>query len=271
MLEWLIFAALIVLALFTSIIWDHDTRRFFLELLDFWGIIRLPDVIANGVSATDVLVPIKRSQKFIHAELQYYSMELTPGLFDRIAFVLGPNADGTQAFPQELSPSAVTLGICNDEEEGYSHTTSIVSEVLLLPRPGIKIQTYKDKLYSMTKLPENEGSSSHCDDEPSHEQLLHKIPIFRPVQNICAICLDSYTISDTVSWSSNPICSHVFHFDCILNWLQLDKSIYLLTCPCCRAPFLDRNSITEMIAIDGNRNDNNNTLAVVVADGAETA
>lgn len=60
MLEWLIFAALIVLALFTSIIWDHDTRRFFLELLDFWGIIQLPDVIANGVSATDVLVPIKR-------------------------------------------------------------------------------------------------------------------------------------------------------------------------------------------------------------------
>jgi hypothetical protein len=74
----------------------------------------------------------------------------------------------------------------------------------------------------------------------------------RAVQIFCAACLMRYEISDRVCWSSNSECSHMFHEDCILQWLATlgwthsrvklfsaapseKKLLDLdLTCPCCR-------------------------------------
>jgi len=41
----------------------------------------------------------------------------------------------------------------------------------------------------------------------------------RAVPIFCAVCLTKYEISDIVCWSSNSKCSHMFHEDCILQWL----------------------------------------------------
>lgn len=52
----------------------------------------------------------------------------------------------------------------------------------------------------------------------------------------CEICLVDLFVDDTTTLvvaSPNPECTHVFHQECILQWLENKP-----TCPCCRAPYL---------------------------------
>lgn len=49
----------------------------------------------------------------------------------------------------------------------------------------------------------------------------------------CAICLTEYQDGDEICWSHNNRCYHVFHRDCILEWLLRQDE-----CPCCRLNFL---------------------------------
>jgi hypothetical protein len=50
----------------------------------------------------------------------------------------------------------------------------------------------------------------------------------------CAICLTEYVEGDEICWSpSNDDCHHVFHRQCILEWLYRHDE-----CPCCRNDFL---------------------------------
>ena len=62
----------------------------------------------------------------------------------------------------------------------------------------------------------------------------------RKVPNCCAICLMSYEQDDSVVWSINPDCPHVFHEDCLLDWLVHSSQNNSSTpCPCCRQSFTD--------------------------------
>mmetsp|Transcript_14987 Transcript_14987/g.24554 ORF Transcript_14987/g.24554 Transcript_14987/m.24554 type:complete len:327 (+) Transcript_14987:220-1200(+) len=80
-----------------------------------------------------------------------------------------------------------------------------------------------------------------------------EVPIF------CAICLGEYETSERVCWSSNTECTHVFHHDCMLQWLKsLGKRAckmqrfsenpsvnqvmnFATECPCCRQSFIDKS------------------------------
>lgn len=59
---------------------------------------------------------------------------------------------------------------------------------------------------------------------------------FRKIPNCCAICLCGYDVGDTITWSYNNKCTHAFHHECILDYLQTQKST---PCPCCRREFTD--------------------------------
>lgn len=63
------------------------------------------------------------------------------------------------------------------------------------------------------------------------------------VSNCCAVCLSSYRIGDTVTWSSNPKCIHAFHRDCVVDWLV--KMQPETPCPCCRQEFTDLEEIRK--------------------------
>lgn len=55
-------------------------------------------------------------------------------------------------------------------------------------------------------------------------------------ENTCSICLVDFGKQDLVSKLSK--CEHVFHMDCIENWLNS----YHFTCPLCRSSFLNLNA-----------------------------
>ncbi len=92
------------------------------------------------------------------------------------------------------------------------------------------------------------------------ENELEKTIEKRSVPIFCAVCLMEYTVSERICWSSNPECSHVFHEDCIVQWLiSLGKTKtkmqrfavnpteeellnYQLECPCCRQDFILKSS-----------------------------
>lgn len=56
----------------------------------------------------------------------------------------------------------------------------------------------------------------------------------------CTICLTEYQEGEEVCWSHNDHCNHVFHKECILEWLLRHDE-----CPCCRHNFLSIEDIDE--------------------------
>mmetsp|Transcript_23659 Transcript_23659/g.28888 ORF Transcript_23659/g.28888 Transcript_23659/m.28888 type:complete len:211 (-) Transcript_23659:70-702(-) len=63
--------------------------------------------------------------------------------------------------------------------------------------------------------------------------IFRRISYFMNRDMCCAICLGEYDVGDSVCWSYNPECTHAFHTDCILEWLEKNKD-----CPCCRNKFV---------------------------------
>jgi hypothetical protein len=70
------------------------------------------------------------------------------------------------------------------------------------------------------------------------------------VPNCCAICLESYSVGETVVWSMNSQCNHLYHQSCIANFFaHSKKKKRSCVCPTCRreffAPNCDRDEQNE--------------------------
>ncbi|OEU19897.1 hypothetical protein FRACYDRAFT_155564, partial [Fragilariopsis cylindrus CCMP1102] len=52
----------------------------------------------------------------------------------------------------------------------------------------------------------------------------------------CSICLCEYIVGSDLVYSSNPQCDHVFHAECIEQWIMKQRDGPL--CPCCRRDFV---------------------------------
>lgn len=83
------------------------------------------------------------------------------------------------------------------------------------------------------------------DDESHDEQTIFvKIPEQgmtttrkrRLVPGDCIVCMTAYEIGDKIVWSSNPLCEHAFHSNCMESWLIKQRGPPL--CPCCRQHFV---------------------------------
>ena len=74
-------------------------------------------------------------------------------------------------------------------------------------------------------------------DAASAASLLHPPKWCCEVPNMCAICLDSYQPSQFIAWS--PGCRHVFHQDCISDYLAKKMIGGETPCPSCRQKFCE--------------------------------
>jgi len=98
-----------------------------------------------------------------------------------------------------------------------------------------------------------EDDATLVKDDTQQKNDRREVPIF------CAVCLGEYETTDRVCWSSNTACTHVFHHDCIFQWLKASgkraskqqrfsenptvKQVmnFAMECPCCRQSFIDKS------------------------------
>eukprot|EP00533_Pseudo-nitzschia_delicatissima_P014579 CAMPEP_0197271626 /NCGR_PEP_ID=MMETSP1432-20130617/8808_1 /TAXON_ID=44447 /ORGANISM="Pseudo-nitzschia delicatissima, Strain UNC1205" /LENGTH=322 /DNA_ID=CAMNT_0042737067 /DNA_START=23 /DNA_END=991 /DNA_ORIENTATION=- len=81
---------------------------------------------------------------------------------------------------------------------------------------------------------------------------------FEDDEDVCPICLDNFEVEDTVMFSRHKegSCAHVFHEECLLQWLLEQREN---ECPTCRACFiadLESNSIVSSSSSTADTNEN---------------
>ena len=90
---------------------------------------------------------------------------------------------------------------------------------------------------SVMKLSEDLEGTSNCEEERNERNLIvHTLQrVGTGVQHLmghppeCAICLDHYEAGEIVCWAKVKGCSHIYHEDCIVRWLESHDE-----CPLCR-------------------------------------
>ena len=54
-----------------------------------------------------------------------------------------------------------------------------------------------------------------------------------PPSDVCCICLEQYSFGDIICVAKKPTCDHLFHKDCVLEWMRTNDE-----CPLCRINLL---------------------------------
>ncbi|KAL3788227.1 hypothetical protein HJC23_004694 [Cyclotella cryptica] len=166
------------------------------------------------------------------------------------------------------------LQVQTTKESAGKETVSVENSFthILIPHPGYDQNSVHVSAFACIKRQKNSRSTGRNSigsvptflrgEETKHtEQPLEinnaiELKDTRTVAKFCAICLASYELNESVSWSSNEACTHVFHTECILTWLsslgkkwsrsqqfsdypEWDELLgYSLECPCCRQDFV---------------------------------
>ena len=127
---------------------------------------------------------------------------------------------------------------CEDDADDDEDDESRIVEV---PLPGLKI---------LAGDPMADTPAATC-----RTGTKRRVPAF------CAVCLSSYRTGNTIVWSSNWECAHVFHEECIQQWLfklpQRDGPI----CPCCRRDFLVDPYDLVLAGVKGDDEEESDALA----------
>jgi hypothetical protein len=80
----------------------------------------------------------------------------------------------------------------------------------------------------------HEHDSHHHQAARSYAARRPKVDIVLPTEEVCEICLEDFRADDAIAWSAHEACHHVYHKDCLLEWLAQGRSG---ACPICRVEF----------------------------------
>ena len=136
-----------------------------------------------------------------------------------------------------VTKSSPTIGDCSGIfSEKKIHFTSDILLQKLSCIPCDELQEDQDSLASDASIEKTEETMKHVDStfsdgsytnyesEEKEEDCMNKI---------CGICLEKFRVGEIVSWSCDENCGHVFHHECIRDWL-----LRRIGCPYCRTVVL---------------------------------
>jgi hypothetical protein len=66
------------------------------------------------------------------------------------------------------------------------------------------------------------------------------IAAWKNPSDVCCICLEQYCPGDTICVSKESGCDHIFHKECVFEWLKREDHNH---CPLCRVDLMDGSSI----------------------------
>jgi hypothetical protein len=183
--------------------------------------------------------------------------------------------------PSSIEPSSIEPSSSSEEEASINEEANYTH--ICVPQPGYNkngLRKLKKKPKSSNSTPENTPQRMMClilsrkkkdantqakelseieDHDAEDDDTMQRKDEKRQVSIFCAICLGEYESNEKVCWSSNMECTHVFHHDCMLQWLKsLGKRVcrqqrfsehpsvkqvlnFSIECPCCRQSFIDRS------------------------------
>merc|ERR1712176_1210471 len=111
---------------------------------------------------------------------------------------------------------------------------------------------------------ENFGSTTEIKDQPQPHSATTTNVIttydgFDDDEDVCPICLDNFDVGDIVMFSRHNLCScaHVFHEECLMQWLLEQREN---ECPTCRARFIAEpdtdSTTTSSSSVTGDSDEN---------------
>lgn len=127
-----------------------------------------------------------------------------------------------------LESMLVTKHVVLDSDETRNATAVSSEEAAGDVESGMR-RIKSDLVLSAVSLQPEEGADTtiRSTDDPTTSDNHHP-------GEPCAICLTEYSEGDEICWSHNAECHHVFHRECIIEWLLQHEE-----CPCCRHDFLN--------------------------------
>mmetsp|Transcript_4539 Transcript_4539/g.8620 ORF Transcript_4539/g.8620 Transcript_4539/m.8620 type:complete len:374 (-) Transcript_4539:148-1269(-) len=164
------------------------------------------------------------------------------------------------------SSAVVSMGNADDDDDEHEHDgcdDGVPADSSLLLNPGC---LSRDDECSIVLVPSaGEIATAINPTTENSVEIDHVVKSHRPCANSCSVCLSSFEIDQSIAWSGNATCPHVFHATCIQDWFvtagrkhakRLRRRLtaaskamvtdpiqtILLTepvdCPCCRRQFL---------------------------------
>ncbi|KAL3943239.1 MAG: hypothetical protein SGBAC_002684 [Bacillariaceae sp.] len=112
--------------------------------------------------------------------------------------------------------------------------------VLLSPTATITPPQTDSELSEIESTSSNSNFSHEANDDIPPDDLKSEEAASGGIDNdddddrpTCTICFNAYEAGDEICWSNHPQCNHMFHKDCIEEWLLRHDE-----CPCCRLNYM---------------------------------
>ena len=130
-----------------------------------------------------------------------------------------------------------------NEQERRSNKGRVMEKSERRAAMEVLLSDLKSKKDLDTSADTSSSSESETDEETGCCDRNPELPTSQSdVENVCSICLGSYT-SSGIAWQS-PVCQHRFHRSCLLAWLTQPGKV---ECPCCREPLVDEDDVWSTV------------------------